>query len=332
MGGGAAGAAKMWFYTSSSAPRTVRTGNGRWRGETFGTPDAPIVALQERRRDGTRVDYVLDPSGDLVLMGRQRGSSPTQIFTDDALRALTTQLKASGSCWHGGFRSYEPRPGEYISESTTKLVEIANTERRTALATFNGKLLVAHPGDPAEAVRQAFDDHFAGARSSRTEERRYEKRRRRYAIKEELLARERAAAPVGAFKIFRLKEWAKARKVNTDSYGKGILDYAERWARLLQGAIDEAGINDGRKQNKPAIARIISEQAKRLSRLADTGGVTGFMHGAAVATLGRTWKHGELLRRWHNLDAQLSQEGVIANQQGGVLNPAILRLATSSGE
>ena len=201
VGRGAAGAAKMWFYTSSSAPRPVRTGNGRWRGVTFGTPDAPIVALQERRRDGTRVDYVLDRSGDLVLMGRQRGSSPTQIFTDDALRALTTQLKASGSSWHGGFRSYEPRPGEYIGESTAKLVEIANTERRTALATFNGELLVAHPGDTAEAVRRAFAEPFAGARSSRTEERRYEKRRRRYASKEELLARERAAARVGEFKI-----------------------------------------------------------------------------------------------------------------------------------
>lgn len=332
VGRGAAGAAKMWLHTARNAGRTVRTGNGRWTGVSFGPAGQTVTSLTERRRDGTRVGYAFNEAGDLALVLRQKPSSPTEIFAEDALRALTSGLRASGSTWHGGFRRYEPLAGEHLDESTANLVEIAQGEQRTTVGTFNGTLLVAHPGDTADAVRQAFLAQRTGHGSGRTAERRDEKQRRRYAIKQELRTRERAAAPLGEFKLFRHKEWAKARKLNADPYGREILDYAERWGRLLQGAIDQAGINDGRKQSKPQIARIISEQAERLSHLADTRGVSGYMHGAAVATLSRTWKHGELLRRWHNLDTQLGGEGQSANKQGGVLNPAILNLATPSGD
>jgi len=66
--------------------------------------------------------------------------------------------------------------------------------------------------------------------------------------------------------------------------------------------------------------------AKQASFDADIEGITGFMYGAAVSVLSQTWEHGEELRRWHNIESQIGDEGVRANDTGGTLNPALLVL------
>ena len=70
----------------------------------------------------------------------------------------------------------------------------------------------------------------------------------------------------------------------------------------------------------------LEDIAEETSHSADTDGITGFMYGAAVSTLASSWKHGERLRCWHNLDTQLGNEGKRANESGGTLNPAILNI------
>jgi len=45
-----------------------------------------------------------------------------------------------------------------------------------------------------------------------------------------------------------------------------------------------------------------------------------------VSILSKCWVYGETLRKWHNLEAQISDEGEKANRDGGVLNLAILNL------
>lgn len=112
--------------------------------------------------------------------------------------------------------------------------------------------------------------------------------------------------------IINQEVWNKGRSNNQDGYGKAIYDYAERWADLIEQAIAE-----GKK---------LQDVADELSHLADTEGITGFMYGAAVATLSHVWKHGEELRRWHNLKTQIGNEGERANANGQVLNPAILNI------
>ena len=99
---------------------------------------------------------------------------------------------------------------------------------------------------------------------------------------------------------------------NTDPYGKGVITYAERWADLMEGRM-----TDGTS---------IAEVAQQASHDADTEGITGFMYGAAVSVLATSWEYGEELRRWHNLDTQIKDEGEKANESGGVLNPAILNI------
>ena len=106
--------------------------------------------------------------------------------------------------------------------------------------------------------------------------------------------------------------WDKFKEMNTDPYGKGMLDFGERWANMM-----EAQMTDGGK---------LADIAKSTSHEADTDGITWFMYGAALSMLSQVWKHGEELRTWHTLDIQIKDEGVRANESGGVLNPAIINI------
>ena len=106
--------------------------------------------------------------------------------------------------------------------------------------------------------------------------------------------------------------WKKSKDDNRDGYGGAVISYSERWARLMQAELA--------KGNK------LEDVADSTSSDADLEGITGFQYGVAVSTLSHVWKHGDELRRWHNLKMQIGDEGERANESGGVLNPALLGL------
>lgn len=108
------------------------------------------------------------------------------------------------------------------------------------------------------------------------------------------------------------KRWDDCVKINGDPYGAATVAYAKAWAEMM-----EAQIADGAS---------LADIAKKTSHDADTEGITGFMYGCAVSQLADMWIHGEELRRWHNLDTQCGNEGEKANEEGGVLNPALVKI------
>ena len=109
--------------------------------------------------------------------------------------------------------------------------------------------------------------------------------------------------------------WKKCVESNQDPYGRAVIEYAERWANLME----EHALS----------GEAIEQCAESTSHEADTDGITGFMYGCAVHTLSSCWARGEELRRWHNLKTQLGREGERANELGGVLNPALLNVGSS---
>jgi hypothetical protein len=117
-----------------------------------------------------------------------------------------------------------------------------------------------------------------------------------------------------SFKCKDLNGWKRGLRNNTDPYGRRCYTYAEDWAKLME--TEMAG--------GPAVA----DCAEATSHEADTDGITGFMYGAAVSILSNCWEHGEELRKWHNLDMQIGNEGAKANESGGVLNPALLSIGS----
>ena len=111
--------------------------------------------------------------------------------------------------------------------------------------------------------------------------------------------------------------WGKYVKLNTDPYGKDCVDFARRWADLMEAEM--------------ATGAQLEKVAKSTCHKADTEGITGFMYGAAVSMLARCWEHGEALRLWHNLKTQIKDEGKRANAKpGAVLNPALLNIRLKS--
>lgn len=103
------------------------------------------------------------------------------------------------------------------------------------------------------------------------------------------------------------EEW-KAK--NADAYGAECFRYAEAWADIMEKRLA--------KEESLAVF------AKETSHEANTHGITAFMYGMAVFILGKFWVHGEELRRWHNLDVQIGDEGEAANGSGETLMPAVL--------
>lgn len=102
------------------------------------------------------------------------------------------------------------------------------------------------------------------------------------------------------------KDWYNK---NLDFYGHGIFTFAERWAELMEEAIDNS-------EDSPM--EVIIKRADGLSRTADTKGITGNMYGCAVYILSQCWEYGELLRKWHNKEYDYDGDGVV--------NPAILTI------
>jgi hypothetical protein len=103
-----------------------------------------------------------------------------------------------------------------------------------------------------------------------------------------------------------------------ECYSAIVIITAERWADLMENlyADEWEGID------------AIAKQAYRDVRceLGDRWSLTGFQYGIAVAVLTRCWEHGEELRRWHNLTTQIGTEGEAANDNGTVLNPALITI------
>lgn len=165
-----------------------------------------------------------------------------------------------------------------------------------------------HPAPELSAAELANDAEVEKQNVSRREEadRKYQAKAAREKAEYEVAI---ASAPVMDRNEAEWQKGVEAQK--GDGYGLGVYGFAEAWARLMQ-----AKLADG----KP-----IAESADECCSLADKGfGITGFMYGCAVSVLSHCWKHGEELRRWHNLKTQIKDEGERANASGGVLNPALL--------
>jgi hypothetical protein len=79
-------------------------------------------------------------------------------------------------------------------------------------------------------------------------------------------------------------------------------------------------INPNVKAQKEEVEKLIKREREKEEEIKSIQG----KECNAVLILSLCWKYGEKLRRWHNLDTQIGNEGEKANKSGGVLNPAML--------
>jgi hypothetical protein len=168
---------------------------------------------------------------------------------------------------------------------------------------------------PNPKAKLTAEDNANDARVEAENERKRQKRQAEYDKKARAHREKVEAKLVNAPAIELADEagWQKSKEVNSDGYGGAVMTYSERWARLMQ-----VEMSNGKK---------LADVADATSQEADLEGITGFMYGCAVSQLASCWKHGDELRRWHNIKTQLGNEGEKANESGGVLNPALLSVS-----
>lgn len=100
-------------------------------------------------------------------------------------------------------------------------------------------------------------------------------------------------------------DYCKFIEINgKDFYYVGVVDYAKRWAEMMEAEM--------------SLGKNLTDIANNTSIEADTEGITGFMYGCAVAALSEFWEYGEELRKWHNREHGYDGDGVV--------NPAILTI------
>lgn len=172
---------------------------------------------------------------------------------------------------------------------------------------------------PYPPVELSDEDKAEDARLRHEQEERQRVRQEQYR-QEQLEASavlENALKDAAPMAIIDEEGWRRTVDNNKDGYGAAIVRFAENWARLMQVKIENG-------------ARL-ADVADECCAVADGAeGITGFMYGAAVSILSHVWKHGDELRRWHNLKTQIGNEGELANETGGTLNPALLSIATNN--
>ncbi len=152
------------------------------------------------------------------------------------------------------------------------------------------------------------EEEESDARIKAENDQKRQKRQSEYQAKADAKRRatEAKLSDAPAMEIADDKAWQTWKENNQDDYGRGIIDYAERWARLMQ-----VEINAGKK---------LEDIADSTSNEADIDGISGFMYGAAVHTLANSWKYGDQLRKWHN-----EKHGGTSETEGTV-NPAVLTI------
>lgn len=203
----------------------------------------------------------------------------------------------------------DPSCGACLSRFAGQCAAVADIHNFHLVVKWNDAHIVFPPGKSADEVYAAWnrltEARSAAYRASAEYKRRQEESERAARDKAASLTYALAGAPIEPDMSRNPDGWAKSVEANRDPYGAAAINYAATWARLMENEIS-AGAS-------------LESCADRLSHLADTDGITGFMYGCAVSILSQCWVHGEALRVWHN-------RGYGVESETGTVNPAVLTL------
>jgi hypothetical protein len=241
-----------------------------------------------------------------------------------------------GDLWKEKDGIFDVLPGSSISYTVTEAIELSSLENRTISFNFNNTTISVNHDSNSDLICRDFFRAISGyidgkigpypatvlseiekeedAHIEAENERKWQESQAIYDAKMDARSKTVESKLVNAPSIELLNDldWQKSRDANPSGYGGAILSYAECWARLMQVEM--------------ANGKELKDIADSTSHEADTDGITGFMYGSVVSILAQCWKHGEQLRRWHNKECQFGNEGDRANEEGGVLNPALLNI------
>lgn len=210
------------------------------------------------------------------------------------------------------FFAYNPMIGTTIDHAIAAMIELAIEHDMDVKAEFNGITIIASRYNTPESVKrfyQAEMDRQSEAYNNSPAKAESDRRVVEYREKFDAAMIE----GILPFSMGNQDVWDKIVADNDTDLGRGIVYFAARWANLM-----EAKMAEGAK---------LEDIADEAGREADVYGMSGYTYGLAVAVLSEVWEHGDQFRRWHNLSTQIGNEGELANENGGVLNPALIGIS-----
>ena len=193
---------------------------------------------------------------------------------------------------------YDPKCNNYgkwdynLDDSTKNMAEIAAREKMPVEACFNDTVFQIKPGMSTEDGIKAYEE----AREKAWEE---YKKTPEYKAKQIAAAKEKAerkakeaadnelikdeVLDVSGFKHY----FEHMVEINSkDKYGKGIIDYAVRWGKLMQAEMKKQGLD-----------HLTPELVENTDRRADIYGMSGLSASFGRNLLIFSWKHGEELAK-----------------------------------
>lgn len=211
---------------------------------------------------------------------------------------------------------YDSEAVNHISRAAEEMVTLAKDNDCAVVSKFNDIPVRATPSSTPDQVVAAFSAECERQRQAWIISPEYKKQQEELRLKDEQKQKAFTAAIAASPAEISLSDAEFLKKqveVNSDPYSACTVQYAIDWGRIMEGMM--------------AKGMTIEQCADEASQIADgPHGITGFMYGCAVSILSKCWKHGEELRRWHNLKTQIRDEGEKANASGGILNPAMLSI------
>ena len=79
--------------------------------------------------------------------------------------------------------------------------------------------------------------------------------------------------------------WNRIVNNNNDRYGRPVIEFAERWMKAMQYAIEEDGYE-------------LADVARPLSWPAGAEDISGHQYEAAMGAIGECWAYGEEFKDW----------------------------------
>jgi hypothetical protein len=171
-----------------------------------------------------------------AMFQRSRGKNPSEPYKGErnpfkALKLAIVEL-----------RTFNPRCGGHIPTMIVEMVEISKRTKQEVTGKFNGVSVTATPKSSPEALADWWSkemdrqvEEYCNSDESKNIEREYREREER---RQAMLLKELSESPT----TITLKDeegWKKLMELNKECIG--IMNYAERWARLMEGWLAKGG-------------------------------------------------------------------------------------------
>lgn len=178
-----------------------------------------------------------------------------------------------------------PLPGAHVSRVILDLCALAQ-EGKPATAEFNGVTITAQSDSDPNMLYQKWEAELTAQAEAYRASDEYKRREAEAAAAEARRVQDAAIALAGAPEEPTWSDpdsWAAIVEKNTDPYGAAALNFARRWARMMEKAADRE--------------ELTKDAADTLANLANDEGITGFQFGCARNALVLCWEHGAALQK-----------------------------------